>query len=74
MCIVVNFNMRKKDLSTTHYEIDLNDIYDPNESGSFNLQTKLDNLMDFHKVLNTPLHVPSPQPSSLSILKHKPRK
>ena len=46
--------MRKKDLSTTHYEIDLNDIYDPNESGSFNLQNKVDNLMDFHKILNTP--------------------
>ena len=63
--------MRKKDLSTTHYEIDLNDIYDPNESGSFNLQSKVDNLMDFHKVLNAP-HTNNPP--SASILKHKPRK
>ena len=62
--------MRKKDLSTTHYEIDLNDIYDPNESGSFNLQTKVDNLMDFHKILNTP----NDNTAGISILKHKPRK
>jgi phosphoglycolate phosphatase-like HAD superfamily hydrolase len=73
---IVNFNMRKKDLSTTHYEIDLNDIYDPNESGSFNLQNKVDNLMDFHKILNAPTTTTNTNTNtaSISILTHKPRK
>ena len=49
--IVVNFNMRKKDLSTTHYEINFNELYDVNTSGEFDLIEKTNSLMDFGHVL-----------------------
>lgn len=43
--------MRKKDLSTTHYEINFNELYDVNTSGEFDLIAKTNSLMDFGKVL-----------------------
>ena len=48
---VVNFNIRKKDLSTTHYEINFNELYDGNNSGDFDLLEKINSLMDFGSVL-----------------------
>lgn len=43
--------MRKKDLSTTHYEINFNELYDVNTSGEFDLIEKTNSLMDFGHVL-----------------------
>lgn len=43
--------MRKKDLSTTHYEINFNELYDINTSGEFDLIEKTNSLMDFGQVL-----------------------
>ena len=47
---IVNFNIFKKDLNTTHYEIDLNDLHD-DESNDFDLHEKINSLMNFKKYI-----------------------
>lgn len=42
--------MSKKDLSTTHYEIEFTDLEDNNEV--FNVEERLNNFMNFAVVLN----------------------
>lgn len=44
--------MRKRDLSTTHYEINFNDLNDCDTSSAFDLMERTNALMDFGKVLN----------------------
>lgn len=41
--------MRKKDLSTTHYEIEFTDLEENNQF--FNIEEKLNNMMNFATVL-----------------------
>ena len=47
---IVNFNICKKDLNTTHYEIDFNDLHD-DDNKEFNLIEKINGLMNFKKYL-----------------------
>ena len=47
---IVNFNICKKDLNTTHYEIDFNDLHDE-ENYEFNLIEKINGLMNFKKYI-----------------------
>ena len=47
---IVNFNIYKKDLNTTHYEIDFNDLHD-DDNKEFNLIEKINGLMNFKKYL-----------------------
>ena len=48
---IVNFNICKKDLNTTHYEIDFNDLHDDDDNNEFNLIEKINGLMNFKKYL-----------------------
>lgn len=54
--LVVNFNVKKVDLSETHYEIDIGDIYDNDDNDTFDLNYKVNNLFDINTVIPNNTH------------------